>query len=29
MDSEQKCGGKQLVMNMTAMGAVYGVERPS
>ena len=29
MDSEQKCGGKQLVMNMTAMGAVYGAVRPS
>lgn len=27
MDSEQKCEGKQLVMNLTEMGAVYGVER--
>lgn len=29
MDTEQKCGGKQLVMNLTALGAVYGMERPS
>lgn len=29
MDREEKCGGKQLVMNLTAMGAVYGVERLS
>jgi len=29
MDSEQKCRGKRLVMNLTERGAVYGVERPS